>query len=297
MVIKHIVIAGGGPAGFITYGVLKQLSNYNFWNINNLESLYGTSIGAFFSTIVCLNYEWNILDDYFIERPWDKMVDLGPQSIINVLTGAGALDAEIFTEKALEPLLSAKGLSKDITLKEFYDYCNKDLHVFTTEINGDNLQNIDISHVTHPDWKLVNVIAMSLAYPLIFKPICIDNKCYIDGGLVNNLPISDCLREQNCDANEILVIKNIFIREPSEIMITKDTSIMRFFGILLKKMRDEIDPVNKHPDLKNTVRCLCENLTGLDSWFTAITDKNMRKNLINKGLSQADIFLEYIRSL
>ena len=297
MVIKHIVIAGGGPAGFITYGVLKQLSNYNFWNINNLESLYGTSIGAFFSTIVCLNYEWNIFNDYFIEGPWDKMVDLGPQSIINVLTGAGALDAEIFTEKALEPLLSAKGLSKDITLKEFYDYCNKDLHVFTTEINGDNLQNIDISHVTHPDWKLVNVIAMSLAYPLIFKPICIDNKCYIDGGLVNNLPISDCLREQNCDANEILVIKNIFIREPSEIMITKDTSIMRFFGILLKKMRDEIDPVNKHPDLKNTVRCLCENLTGLDSWFTAITDKNMRKNLINKGLSQADIFLEYIRSL
>ena len=80
-------------------------------------------------------------------------------------------------------------------------------------------------------------------------------------------------------------------------MITKDTSIMRFFGILFKKMRDEIDPVNKHPDLKNTVRCLCENLTGLDSWFTAITDKNMRKNLINKGLSQADIFLEYNKIL
>ena len=55
MVIKHIVMAGGGPSGFITYGVLKHLSGEKYWNIDNIESLYGTSIGAFFSTILCLN--------------------------------------------------------------------------------------------------------------------------------------------------------------------------------------------------------------------------------------------------
>lgn len=293
MVIKHIVIAGGGPTGFITYGVLKHLSKSNFWNTGNLHSLYGTSVGAFFATILCLNYEWNILDDYLIERPWDKMVDIGPQSIISVLTGAGALDAEIFTEKALEPLLSAKGLSKDITLREFHEYSKKDLHLFTAEINGDRLQNIDLSHITHPDWKLVRCIAMSLAYPLVFKPIFVEDKCYIDGGLINNLPIIDCVSQKDCDKDEILVLKNILIREPIESIVTKDTSITRFFSILFKKMRDEIDPIDKHPDLKNTVKCLCENVSGLDSWFEVLTNQNMRKDLINNGISQANIFLEY----
>lgn len=293
MVIKHIVIAGGGPSGFITYGVLKQLSNSNYWNIDNINSLYGTSVGAFFATVLCLNYEWNTLDDYLIERPWDKMIDIGPQTILNVLTASGALDPEIFTEKALEPLLTAKGLSKDITLLEFHNYCKKDLHVFTTEINSDKLQTIDLSHITHPDLKLVTCVAMSLAYPLVFRPICLEDKCYIDGGLVNNLPIIDCIGQKDCDKDEILVLKNIFVREPMETKITKETSIARYFSILFKKMRDEIDPRDKHPDLKNTVKCLCENLSGLDSWFEALTNKNMRKDLINNGISQANIFLEY----
>ncbi len=297
MVIKHIVMAGGGPAGFITYGVLKHLSKEQFWNIDNIESLYGTSVGAIFSTILCLNYDWNIIDDYLIERPWDKAIDIGPQSIINTITEAGALDAEVFTEKALEPLLSAKGLNIDITLKEFNEINKKDLHIFTTEINSEKLQKIDISHTTHPEWKLVTAIATSLAYPLVFKPICIDNKCYIDGGLINNLPISDCLEDKKCDENEILVIKNIFIKEKNDSIITKNTSLMGFLSTLFQKMRDEIDPRDKHKDLKNIVICLCDNLHGFNSWLDALSNKDFRKSLIDKGILQGTMFLQYINSL
>ena len=34
---------------------------------------------------------------------------------------------------------------------------------------------------------------MSSAFPLMFIPICIDNNCYIDGGLLNNFPLNECL--------------------------------------------------------------------------------------------------------
>ena len=165
MVIKHIVMAGGGPSGFITYGVLKHLSGEKYWNIDDIESLYGTSIGAFFSTILCLNYEWNVLDDYLIERPWDKLIEISPQSIINVFVASGDVEPKIFTERALEPLLTAKGLNKDINLKELYDFCGIDLHIFATEINSEKLQKIDLSYKTHPDWKLTESVAMSIAYP------------------------------------------------------------------------------------------------------------------------------------
>ena len=47
---------------------------------------------------------------------------------------------------------------------------------------------------------------MSSAFPLMFIPICIDNNCYIDGGLLNNFPLNECL-DLNKDENEILAIK------------------------------------------------------------------------------------------
>ena len=39
MVIKHIVINGGGPSGFISYGAARYLHDVEFWNIENIVLL------------------------------------------------------------------------------------------------------------------------------------------------------------------------------------------------------------------------------------------------------------------
>ena len=64
--IKHLVLSGGGPTGFLTYGAARYLSQQNFWSMNSVESIYGTSIGAFFGIILSLGLPWNYLDDYLI---------------------------------------------------------------------------------------------------------------------------------------------------------------------------------------------------------------------------------------
>ena len=38
--IKHLVLSGGGGGFFVIYGTLKYLSLKNFWNIDNIESIY-----------------------------------------------------------------------------------------------------------------------------------------------------------------------------------------------------------------------------------------------------------------
>ena len=45
--IKHIVINGGGPSGLLSYGALKYLFENDFVNIENIKSIYGTSIGEY----------------------------------------------------------------------------------------------------------------------------------------------------------------------------------------------------------------------------------------------------------
>ena len=54
MVIKHLVFSGGGPIGLISYGAAKQLNKKKFWEIENIETIYGTSVGAYMGTLISL---------------------------------------------------------------------------------------------------------------------------------------------------------------------------------------------------------------------------------------------------
>ena len=126
MVIKHLVIAGGGPSGLFTYGAAKFLSKENFWNIDSIETIYGTSIGGFIGAVIALKHEWNVLDDYIIKRPWEKLIELSPECLFKVWEEKGIFGDE-FIREALKPLLEAQDLSVDITLKEFYDYSKIEL--------------------------------------------------------------------------------------------------------------------------------------------------------------------------
>ena len=69
MVIKHLVISGGGPTGFLSYGAAKYLEKNKFWNIENIESIYGTSIGAVIGIILSLKHTWETIDDYIVNVP------------------------------------------------------------------------------------------------------------------------------------------------------------------------------------------------------------------------------------
>ena len=292
MVIKHIVISGGGPTGFITYGAAKHLAKEAFWKLDDIESIYGCSIGAYMGVILSLGYDWDWLDDYFIKRPWDKVIGITPISIFDSLITRGII-GEKFIKDSLEPLLTAKELSINITLKELYEFNGIDIHIYSTNINTENIEKVDISYKTHPDLSLIKSICMSTAFPVMFQPI-IDNKngCYIDGGILNIFPLNDCLKQKDCDENEILAFKNVWIDE--ETNVTNESTMMEYISIMLRKIQKYICTEDKQPIIKNTVRCLIKNLTNVKSWMNAMSTPEMRLQLIETGIQQAKIFIDYI---
>ena len=173
--IKHLVISGGGGGFFVIYGVLKYLSLKNFWNINNIKSIYATSSGTFVGIILSLGYDWESLDDYLIKRPWEKIVVIKPDQLINLWKNKGILDETIF-KLILEPLLIAKDLSADITMQELYDYNNIELHIYTTNLNGMVPTTVDISHKTHPALCVYKAVTMSSTIPILFSLLFYKNK-------------------------------------------------------------------------------------------------------------------------
>ena len=82
-------------------------------------------------------------------------------SFIEAFDQKGVMDVKCI-EESLMPLLSAKGMSAATTLAEYYEFNHIDLHMFTTNINGIQLEKIDMSHATHPSLALVQALSMSM---------------------------------------------------------------------------------------------------------------------------------------
>ena len=119
--IKHIVLSGGGPSGLLTYGAISHLAKEGFWQLENIKSIYGCSIGSFIGVIISLGYDWSWLDDYFIKRPWHKVFSVNAFSFIEAFEKKGVFDKKMI-EESLLPLLSAKDLNLEITLKELFAF-------------------------------------------------------------------------------------------------------------------------------------------------------------------------------
>lgn len=296
ILVKHLVFSGGGPAGLISYGACKRLHENKLWELKNIKSIYGTSIGALIGVIVSLGYEWNILDDYLIKRPWNKVFNLSLENFLNCFYEKGLLGSEVIYS-LIGPLFKAKELDINITFGEFYDYTGVELHMYTSNINNDVIELIDLSHLTHKELSISNGLCMSMSYPFIFKPVIIDTICYIDGGLLNNFPLNKCIEQQKCKEEEVLAFKTSL--EKNDETIKNDSSMTDYIYILFRKLQRMIVKENRptSSSSKYTVVCVVRNLMNLNDWMNVVLNEDSRRNLINEGDNSAtkfynDIFFE-----
>jgi len=200
--IKHIVMSGGGIAGFSFYGALRESNKNGAWNIDNIETMHGTSIGAIFSVILAFKYDWDIIDDFLIKRPWQHVFNFNLQNILSIFQGRGIFDVKVIEETFL-PLFKGKDISIDATMKEFYEFSNIELHFFSVNIN--NFDLIDFSYKTHPDWRVIDALYCSCSLPVLLQPFIKDDFCYTDGGIIMNYPVKQCI-ENGADPEEIFGI-------------------------------------------------------------------------------------------
>jgi len=289
--IKHIVINGGGPNGLISYGALKHLFINNYVNIENIKSIYGTSIGGIFGVVISLKYDWTTLDDYIMKRPWEKVFKLNPEDFFNLFYTKGLFSFNIAIG-FLGKLLEAKELSINITLKEYYDYNGIDHHFFTVDVN--TLKIIDLSHKSHPDLQLIKALEMTTAIPMLCKPVYWENNYYIDGGLVDNYPVKICLENEKCEKEEILGIRSKYSIK-SNLNIQENINLIEYlqllFGNIVKKLQQDTILEDYIP---YEVKCYCDDeLKNYTEWLSYLTEYEKRKKLITYGINCAEIFLKY----
>lgn len=203
-IIRHIVIAGGGTMGFSYYGIIREAHKKNMWHLSNIRTIYGTSVGSIVGTILSLNYDWNTIDEYFINRPWEKVFKYDINSVLSSLQTQGIFGKSVI-EDIFKPLLLGKNMPIDITMLQFYEITNIEIHIIATNVN--EFKMVDISYKTHPSWCILDAITASCSVPVLFQPLHKESITYCDGGIFSNFPINECI-DNNANPIEIFGVNN-----------------------------------------------------------------------------------------
>jgi predicted acylesterase/phospholipase RssA len=334
--IRHLVISSGGPAGHMMYSILRTLNLKGVWDIKDIRTIYGSSVGSFGAILIALRYDWETMDDFLIKRPWDKIFMSSSSSSSSSSTsgatedgtatdGCGGVSATISeaTSKAaayafnaknkldyvfklynqhgvyglkefsemLRPALQGKDMTVSITLQEFYQKTGIELHFIVTELN--KFVTVDFSHKTHPTQSLVEACYMSCCYPFVFSPIYRDGGCYVDGGIINDYPVNECLREQKCDSSEILGIKMLWERKPAN--LTEKSSILQLISTFFNQIKGNLFENRPTRRVINEVVCVSKIFASQD-WMNWAKDENYRRELMLRGETFANVFLSYRRN-
>ena len=291
MTIKHIVICGGGPTGFLSYGALKKLYDEGIWNKKDIKTIYGSSIGGVMGVLINLAHSWEALSDYLIKRPWIKVFDKISGDLLDFIENKG-IDGIELAKIVLEPLLKARDMSLESTLKDLYEVTNVKLVLTATNVNGEGkrLHAELLNYITYPEMKIYEAIAITSALPMSFRPVFYKGGCYIDGGFMHNYPVSKCLEEEKAEEIEILAINNKWdVVYPT---LTGQTSLIEYLKVFTRRVHNTVDSSVDQPKVTNEVVCDASGLSDINVWIDAFNNAEMREKLINRGRDSAIRWLE-----
>ena len=285
MPIKHLVLSGGGPTALKYIGGLMQLEQGGVWNSTNLESIYGTSAGGMLGVVLCCKHNWDTLIDYFVKRPWGDAYQITPEDIFNMYNKKGIIN-QSFIDIMFKPLFDAKNIPMDITMKGLYELSGIDLHLFSLELNA--FEMCDISHKTHPDISVLMAVHMTSAIPVLFSPVCLDGKCYIDGGLMNNYPLNYCLKDHP-EVDDILSFKNVYNNLYSN--IDNESNIVDVIVSLCHHLLKHAHLSSLTGDIPNQIKQPSEGLSA-DYFQQTLFSEPFRRELVEEGIKTANEFIQ-----
>lgn len=156
-----ISLSGGGAKGFAHLGVLQALNEHNLFP----EIISGTSAGAFAGVLYADGNSPEECINLFKKKKFGRFAKL-------TVPGGGFFNTTPFNDF----------LKHHLKAKTFEDL-KVDLHVVTTNIEDGKIKVFNSGSLIEP-------VVASCAVPIVFKPVQIDNKHYVDGGLVKKFPVS-----------------------------------------------------------------------------------------------------------
>lgn len=177
-----LVLSGGGIKGFSLLGSVQALIDLGL--TKNINIYVGTSAGAMLSYLLAIGYTpIEIVVSLYTNRWLDKIQHL---NLVEMINGSGAISYTNLNE-ALEKLTLDK-IGRHLTLGKLKELYGKTLICCTYNITICRVEYMGPDN--YPDLPCLTALRMSSNIPMIFDRFKYMDNYYIDGGIVNNFPIT-----------------------------------------------------------------------------------------------------------
>ena len=269
----NLCISGGGIKLISSLGVLKYLFENKYISYNLLQKISGVSAGAMISFMITIGYTINEIEDFACNFNFKKLL---PETNTENLLFYYGFDTNNKLSHMLSLLLKNKYNITDITFKELFDKNKKTLQIGVSNITDNKFELWD--YTNNPNTSIIQAVAISACVPIVYKPFDINNKFYIDGGIINNFPIN------LFDDYELKFTIGIACDFDVEYEFS---NVFEYLGKIINTIstNNDIDKINKY---KNIVDIIAIKGDG-DFLPNNITEKDI-KNKINIGFDIAKHF-------
>jgi len=167
-----VALGSGGARGLAHIGVLKALVEQEI----EISYISGSSMGALVGAVYACSLSIEQLEAMSADFTWRKMFRLFMPS----MPRSGLIDGAKIVQL----------LEENINREDFSDL-QIPLAVDTTDVENGEL-------ITITKGKIVPAVRASISIPIIFRPIEIDGRVLVDGGLVSPVPVKT-LRDMGAD--------------------------------------------------------------------------------------------------
>ena len=159
-----LVLSGGGARGAAHIGVLHALNENDIYP----SHISGPSAGALIGALYCAGFSPIEILELSKNNTFLKIFKIG---LIN---------------KSLTEMTHLKEFLHQVIKNDSFENLKTPLHISVTNLNSGTYEIISKG-------MLIDSILASCAIPLLFKPVAMNGNLYVDGGVLNNLPIEPLL--------------------------------------------------------------------------------------------------------
>ena len=201
--IENIVFSGAGVKIYSFLGFIKALNEFDL--LYNIKSFIGTSSGSLIATLCASNFKYSEIEEIVLKINIANLKNINAENIMNFFNDYGVDDGGNFS-RIIKIIFQHKFKNETITFKEMHDITQKNLIITATCVNTMDIEYFD--HDKTPDIPVLKALLMSISIPIIFKPVKLGEKYYVDGGLIKHYPI-DYFKSDKEKTLGILVINKL----------------------------------------------------------------------------------------
>ncbi len=236
-----LALGGGAALGGAHIGVLRAFDELGL----KISQISGNSIGAVVACLYAFGKNWQEIEEIAMEMNWMDVSNFSPSKY------------SLFSNKKL-----GEKLKEIIGDKEFNE-SQIPLSVVASNLNTGNKSILKKG-------KVIEAVMASAAIPGLFKPVEMDGALLVDGGLVENIPVS-LLQDTRAD---IIIGVNLNARRS----LRKPEN---WFGVMINSYYTLIDSLSK------AYTTNADLMIEPDLSDFSLIDTKQTKELVEKGYEEA----------